>query len=223
MSDIVITTSQGATVQGRITFDSGDPPAGLRPDSFRPATTNPSPSVGNVVSQATVHDDWTFDIKGLVGTFLLRLAPPTGGGTRDWILKSVLADGKDVTDAALELRGPQDDVDVTFVLTQKRSVILGTVTDAKGTPVRDYATIVFAENKDRWGAQSRYVAAGRPDQNGSFRIADLPPGQYLAAAVESLQTGEERDPELLERLSRGALRFTLGEGESRTIAVRMAP
>ena len=39
--------------------------------------------------------------------------------------------------------------------------------------------------------------------NRRFRIAGLPDGKHLAAAVEHLEPGTERDPELLGRLLEG--------------------
>ena len=47
-------------------------------------------------------------------------------------------------------------------------------------------------------------------------------GRYLATAVEYLAVGEERDPELLDRLQRSATRATLGEGESKTLSLTLA-
>ena len=43
----------------------------------------------------------------------------------------------------------------------------------------------------------------------------------LAAAVEYLEPGEERDPEVLNRLQVGAERLTLTEGQSQALTVRL--
>ena len=53
------------------------------------------------------------------------------------------------------------------------------------------------------------IGAGRPDQQGRFTIAGLPPGDYLAAAVEYLEAGAERDPDLLAKLLEKATSLTL--------------
>ena len=55
-------------------------------------------------------------------------------------------------------------------------------------------------------------ASARPDQQGRFRIAHLPPGAYLAIAVEYVAEGEWMDPEWLERAARKATKFTLDRG-----------
>jgi hypothetical protein len=62
----------------------------------------------------------------------------------------------------------------------------------------------------------------RPDQQGRFKIQGLPPGQYLAIAVGYLQPGEVRDPDLIEAWRKGATPFTLSEGETRVIDLRLS-
>jgi hypothetical protein len=93
------------------------------------------------------------------------------------------------------------------VLTQKRTDISGTVIDAANRPIGDYVAVLFPEDRALWTGASRFIAAGRPDQKGMFRILGLPPGRYRAAAVEYVEPGEERDPQLLSRLMNDAQRL----------------
>ena len=51
---------------------------------------------------------------------------------------------------------------------------------------------------------------------GQFKFTTLPPGAYLAIAVEYVAQGEWIDPEWLERAARKATRFTLDEGAAKT-------
>ena len=76
---------------------------------------------------------------------------------------------------------------------------------------------MFPAEHELWTPESRLVAAGRSDQHGQFTIIGLPPGRYLAAAVEYLELGEERNPELLDRLTVRATQVTLQEGESKRL------
>jgi hypothetical protein len=80
--------------------------------------------------------------------------------------------------------------------------------------------VVFAEDAARWTYPSRFVRSERADDRGAFRITGLPPGDYLAAAVEFLEDGDTQDPEILERLRSRAARFALAEGERRTIELQ---
>jgi hypothetical protein len=68
---------------------------------------------------------------------------------------------------------------------------------------------------------SRFIAADRPDQQGRFRVGGLPGGRYLVTAVDYLETGTERDPELLTRLRERAVLLTLEEGETKDIDLKL--
>jgi hypothetical protein len=87
--------------------------------------------------------------------------------------------------------------------------------------VSDYAAIVFSEDPAKWGFMSRHVAMARPDQQGAFQMTNLPAGRYLAVAVEALEDGEESDPEFLERVRSVATAFSLGDGEQRSMALKI--
>jgi hypothetical protein len=43
----------------------------------------------------------------------------------------------------------------------------------------------------------------------AFNVGGLPAGRYMAIALDRLQAGEERDPELLDRIRDSAARLTL--------------
>ena len=49
----------------------------------------------------------------------------------------------------------------------------------------------------------------------------LPPGDYLVAAIEYLEPGDESDPELLEKWRPESTRVTLGDGETKSITVKL--
>ncbi|HEX6464747.1 MAG TPA: hypothetical protein VFZ98_09850, partial [Vicinamibacterales bacterium] len=56
---------------------------------------------------------------------------------------------------------------------------------------------------------------------GQFRIANLPAGSYLAVAVEYVDQGEWRDPAWLARASKTATRFTLDEGATKQLDLKL--
>jgi hypothetical protein len=66
------------------------------------------------------------------------------------------------------------------------------------------------------------VAGVRPDQDGRYHVRNLPAGSYFAVAVDYLPQGEWFDPELLDRLKLKADRFSLGEGESKTLDLKVS-
>ena len=136
-------------------------------------------------------------------------------------LKAVLHNGTDVTDTGIAFKPGETVTGLQVVLSTTSSGVAGSVTDDSGRPVADYAVIVFAEDSTRWGFMSRHVAMARPDQQGGFQAKNLPPGRYLAVAVEAVEEGQETDPEFLERLRPLGTAFTLGEGEQRSVALKI--
>jgi hypothetical protein len=81
-----------------------------------------------------------------------------------------------------------------------------------GDPVSDYTAIVFAADERRWTPESRFIASERPDHNGRFRVSGLPPGGYLAAAIEWVEEGRWLDPQYLRELRREAVPLSLEPG-----------
>jgi len=102
------------------------------------------------------------------------------------------------------------------------SSVSGTVSGADGSPLKDYTVVLFAESPELWRMpMSRWVHGARPDQEGRFRVPNLPAGAYLAVAVEYVPQGEWGDPDLLDRLRPKGKRFSLSDGGSQTLELRV--
>ena len=67
---------------------------------------------------------------------------------------------------------------------------MGTVSDVADRRVREFAVVAFSANRAYWFAGSRYVRWAATSPNGSFDVGDLPPGDYLVAAVDALPPGD---------------------------------
>jgi hypothetical protein len=81
--------------------------------------------------------------------------------------------------------------------------------------------IVFAQEKEKWTANSRYIAISRPDQDGRFKTTSLPPGDYCAVAVDRVEPGQWTDPEFLESVRPRASMFSLMEAETKTLELKL--
>ena len=123
-----------------------------------------------------------------------------GEQSSGWRIKAVLQRGVDVTDTGVVFRPSERVDDVQIVLSNRLSVVSGSVRTDGGEPAKDYVVIVFADDPDRWGPMSRHVGSARPDQQGQFEVKGLPPGNYLALAVDHLEEGQDRDPEFLQQM-----------------------
>jgi hypothetical protein len=55
-------------------------------------------------------------------------------------------------------------------LTNRVTETTGLVTDDRGEPVKDYAVVIFARDRQKWGAPSRWIRTARSDQDGRFKI-----------------------------------------------------
>ena len=219
LSNLVITTTKGATATGKVTFE-GDRPASagnLRVTSSAPDLDGPP--LGGGGPGATVKADGTFELKGLSGSpRLFRVnGLPTG-----WTLKAVEANGIDVTDTGVDFKGSESVSGIEIILSSKSTEIAGAVTGADGAAAKDYTLIVFAEDPQKWLAPAtRWVTGVRPDQDGRFHVRNMPAGAYYAVAVDYVPQGEWNDPEVLERLKTRAEHFSLGEEEKKTLDLKM--
>jgi hypothetical protein len=213
---LFIDLTPGGRATGQIVFE------GVATPPFLPATvglfSEPVRAGGFLAGPVgTIKGDWTFELTGQLGERLLRLSRLSKG----WALKSVLLDGRDITDRPLVFTGHEDISGIRIVLTSRTTTVSGRVTDARGQPERNYTVVVFAENAARWTVRSRFIATGRPALDGRFTITQLPPDSYLIAAVEYLEEGESSDPDILESLRARATRILLAEGESATVELKL--
>ena len=219
VSNLVLVTAKGASASGRLTFEGGAPPSGITNIRVTPVSADgesgPTMMMGNANS---VKADGTFELKGLLGSRLFRLMNLPAA----WTVKSVRVNGADITDTGMEFKPGEAVTGVDIALTSKLSQVIGTVTGAGSEPVKDYTVVIFSDDPQRWLLpNTRYVAGRRPDLNGKFEVKPLPPGSYYAAAVEYLPSGEWNDPDVLERLKANAKKFTLDEGESKTLELKI--
>ena len=218
VTGLVITGTRGAKASGTITFTGGQKPEGITTARVTaPATdvdNNPMPSLG----ASQVKDTGTFELDSLVGGHILRVASLPRG----WVLKRVTFNGDDITDRGLEFKAGQDVEGIEIEVTNKATGIAGAVS-GPGGPLKDYTVVVFPEDEQKWTLpQNRWMASARPDQEGQFRFSNLPPGQYYAVAVEYVAQGEWQDPEWLARAAKTATKFTLDEGATKTLDLKLS-
>jgi hypothetical protein len=163
-----------------------------------------------------VNDDWTFRVTLPPGrTRLLVFGAP------GWDVKAVRSGGIDVTDVGLDVKPTEDLTNIEIELTNRVTETTGVVTNERGEPVTDYAVVIFARDRQKWGWHSRSVRTARSDQDGRFTIGGLPSGEYFAYAVDFLEPGQERDLEFLDRIQTLATPFALGEGETRMLNLKL--
>jgi protocatechuate 3,4-dioxygenase beta subunit len=220
ISDLRLVAGGGTTISGRIVFEGGVPPV-PRPASFRAvvlsATALPLPGLP-VQRTMAPEDDGRFGVTGINGPVIISSNAPPG-----WVVKSVIAEGRDVTDDVIDLAGRATLSDVTITLTNRLTSLTGQVTDARSQPVQDCVVVIVPVDVYHPRAMGRHVRALRPGPSGTFTTQGMKPGRYVAVAVEALPDERGYSPEFQQQVRRVGQEFTLDEGQTRSLNLRLTP
>jgi hypothetical protein len=224
VSDVEIIARRGTRLEGRIVRDGGDrlpfDPRMIRVGLEQRVESRPgiADAVHTFGGGKVVQADGSFSMQSPGGSSSLQISDLPS----NWTVKAIRLDGSDITDQATDFGdGVRGQVEV--VLTDRVSQILGVVTDRNSRVVSNYTVVVFPEDTNRWKPPSRLVRGVRSGQDGQYRIAELPPADYRAIAVESLPWNAWTDPRVLDRLWSSSTLFHLGEGEQRTVNLQLSP
>lgn len=210
VAGVVVALTRGATITGTVTFQAGQLAV---PDPTSIRITAPPADQGQFAANAgRVEKDGHFTFEGVPAG--LRFIRATGA-PRGWSLKSALVGGRDIIDVPIDVRPGETVRDVSLVFSDTQTQLSGTVTTDRGAPVTDYTVLAFSTEQTLWRPQSRYIMTARPDQNGSYQLRGLPPGDYYLALVDPSEAGEWFDPSFLDAHRAGATHLSLGEGESK--------
>jgi len=220
VTGLVLIAQKPALVRGRIIVEATGPVerSTIRMDALRVQALRVAPEESLMIgiSNGSVDAEGAFAVIAPPGPTILGLTSLPRG----WRLKAVRLNGLDVTDTGLHPQSEQTLDGAEIVLSNVLSGVSGTVIDGENRVVTDCSVVVFPEDRGQWHFQSRFLARSQPDKTGRFN-ANLPPGKYLAIAVDALGPGEELDPEFLERALARATRFSLLEGETRPLDLRL--
>jgi hypothetical protein len=212
VNDVAVVLSAGSTITGTITFLPGSSPAPAL-NQVRIGAPSTDQSAFGPQQNARVDNDGRFTLAGVpTGPHLIR----PQGNMRGWSLKSVVLDGRDITDTPIEIRAGQALSNVAITFTDKVSEVNGTITTETGTPMPDYTVLAFPTDPSLWRPQARQIMTARPDQTGKYRIRGLPAADYYIVTVDPAEQGEWFDPAYLDGHRAGAARVTLVDGDVKT-------
>ena len=217
--DVRLVASPPSTISGRIVIDPAQ--AASMPVTTFSVTTYPvDPPVRVYISAPPVRvaEDLTFELTPpSIGRHVISIINlPTG-----WSVRSLRVNNIDVTDEGIEMKPNERVSGVEVELTNKATTISGIVKDGSGGPAKECWTLVFPVDSKRWKPNSRYMRAWRVAEDGRFRAAGLPPSDYYIIALDKMEPGQNIDPEFLERIRPRATSFSLGEGETKTLELKV--
>jgi protocatechuate 3,4-dioxygenase beta subunit len=217
ITDLHIAGVKPSAARGRIVVDPAA--AAALPSSLELMANSLEPAVGGTIGTRSgrVSDDGTFEMKAGAGRArIVMINAPVG-----WAIRAVRVNGVDVTDTGIDFKPNEDVNDIDVELTNKLTSISGLVTNARGEAVKDYWAIAFSQDRANWTGMSRYQGSGRPDQDGRFKIANVPPGPYFIVAIDHVETGEWNDPDFLDSVRSMATAISLNEGETKAVDMKI--
>ncbi len=219
---VAVVLRPGVTVSGRVTFDgTTPPPRDLTRLSIGLTPLVDSSGVALAVPGARVDPAGAFSFTGVApGRYQLQASVPGVPSAATWHLRSAMADGREVLDSAVDVS--TDDVSgVTVTFSDHPAELSGTIQDAAGQPTPEYFIIVFSRDQTFWTPRSRHIQEKRPSSDGRFAFQNLPPGEYLLAAVTDVEQGEWFLPSFLNDISRAAIPLRIGDGEKKVQDIRV--
>lgn len=218
VTGINVPLRKGGGLRGRVLFEGTNVPPGSLGVVAEPADGNPAlglhQSAGRI--QAGANDEFVF--AGLPpGRFMIRLL----GLTPLYAVQSIRAGSLDLMDRPIEAAPGGDLGDVVITVTDRVAVIEGTVqTDAAAGL---HSVIAFPADRQLWSAYGmsapRFKTAPVKNDN-SFRIPNIPAGDYLLVAVPATHSRRWHDPAFLDVAARVASRVTADWGKAASVTLK---
>jgi hypothetical protein len=148
------------------------------------------------------------------GKYLLRI----GGAPSGWTLKSVIAEGRDISETPFDL-GTKDLNNVVVTFTDRPSKLTGGAHTKDGNPDPDALVIVFPADPASWsdfGLNPRRLRSARPGKDGSYTFNGLPSGEYYVMSIDEGSVDSWQNPETLADLARSVTQIRIADGDTRT-------
>ena len=230
----VLQLTGGAEIAGTIRMEDGDlkdwlqpPPQSSQPQGPAGLPPLPGPGTKSVrfatsegisvsAPNAPFNTDGTFLVKGVTpGKYFVTI----GGLPQGSYVKSMRFGGQDVTRAPLDLTsGGGGSLEV--VLSPKAADITGVVLNDKNEPVQGVPVTLWPKIADRSNSTNG-IKSANTDQNGSFKISALAPGDYYVAAWDDIpEAGLAQNPDFLAQFSSDDTAVKLAESGHQNASVK---
>jgi hypothetical protein len=222
VTDLVVQTSAGSAIAGRVTFEAFLGTRLPRPGQIEitPVPTDPE-RAPNAPASADIRSDWSFVINGVNGPRRLELRRAPAG----WMLKEIRVRGIDVADRPLMFGTTKESLtEVEVVLTDRINELTGAIADDHAAPAPGSHLILFSTDRDRWYPGSRFLRHAITGAGGAFGLASVPPGSYYAAAVATIPPdGNDawEEPAYLESLVAHSRELSFGDGQKQILNLKL--
>ena len=236
VTDLDVRLQPGMSMSGTVVFEGDDP---QRPaDASRAQITlivadqeittalDIAFSMFTGVIPGKAQKDRTFQVDGIApGRYRSSALPPGvmsplaafGAPSPDgWALKSIVWNGRDIADGAIDIRQGDDLTGVVVTFTKTVTEISGRLLDAAGKPTSGLPIVVFSTKPSDWPGGTRRVVSAKPASDGTFKVTGLPAGEYDMCALIDLDKNDLYDPSFLEQLVASSFKIAVADGEKKT-------
>jgi hypothetical protein len=223
---VTVTMRPSAAVKGQVRFEDTDGlPAGVADSlsvTLRPARVAASALTPALAAQALLPDPTPGPLRS-DGTFLVANVAPgrytvttSMPESSEWWLRSAIVGGRDALDQPLDVlpdAPPSGEAVLTF--SKRRSGLTGALQTPGGRPAPDYVVVVMPADRALWESPRR-VQSAKPGSDGRFAFRQLPPGEYLIAALTDVEDGDLLDVSMLEAIASAGVAVRVAEGQIAT-------
>jgi len=220
VNELSVTLRPGFRLSGHTEFvgTAAQPDAAaIRRISVTIDSADGRPFVSSIIGRGQVDEKGQLSTYQLPpGRYYLRVdnAPPA------WTLKSAALGNRDLSNMPFLL--DRDLTGITFSFTDRPASLSGQVNTPQSQADSSAIVLVFPADAAAWvdtGVFPRRLRSIRVDREGRYAASGLPPGEYHVVAIADESSANWQDPAVLQTLARSATRLTIGDGESRTLAL----
>jgi len=208
--DLVVPVVRTQPLLGRVQLDVPDPATTL--DADRIILETASADATRVTAQ--VKADGTFALSAGPGRYVVRGDPAPG-----WFVRSAEINGRDVLDTPFTV-GADPIADMVVTYSKQSAGLSGTVRDRQHAADVLATVLLMPADPRLWqgdGLLSRRFKAARVGVTGGYRLIDVPPGDYLAVAIDDKDSANWRRTERLRQLAAWATRVTITPGANASL------
>ena len=132
--------------------------------------------------------------------------------------------GRNLLETPLDVDGDGNVTNVVIELGKVSNAVTGIVRDEAGRVVSDGAVLTFPANPTTWkqmGISAQQFRTSTIVADGTYRVTQLIPGEYLLAAVPMEDRGKWVDPDFLTSIAASAVRVKVDATTTATQELRL--
>ena len=219
VTNVAVTLRTGSSIRGRVVHDGTAapiPPVQLQTPLSVAFEPNWSLAFGARLA-IRVNASYEFATHGLPPGICFPVLPNQFlSPARGWFFESAVLDGRDLMTSPIVIEPSTDVTGVVITLSDRRTTLSGSVTNASGQPHTSAAVVVFPADLRAWtdgGLPPLAAFSTVVSQTGTFSM-DVRPGEYFVAAIDEARLPDWRTEATVRALSTQGVRVKINRGEN---------